>query len=313
MRVVVVGSSNTDLVIETPRLPLPGETVLGGEFRQFAGGKGANQAVAAARAGAEVTFVGARGDDDFGRAAAALLKADGVNTKFFTVKAGVPSGVALIFVGGKQGENCIAVARSANDALSEADVLAAESAFRKADVIVAQLEVPLAAVMTAARLAAKHRVPFVLNPAPARKLPSSLLRLVHIIVPNRMEAAQIASGSALRSPIAGVPATFASRETAAIRSAQRLVAAGCANVALTLGANGVLLAGRTGLQWIKAPRVKPVDTVGAGDCFTAWLAVGLAEKLDVPSAAERACRAAAIAVTRRGAQAGMPRRAELLP
>jgi len=272
---IVVGSSNTDLVIQCARLPKPGETLLGGAFARFAGGKGANQAVAAARAGARVTFIGAHGNDDFGRAAKAGLRREGIDVRYFRERRQVPSGIALILVGGRDRQNLIAVARSANDTLSAADVRAARSVFRQADAVVAQLEVPLAAVQAAAELAASAGIPFILNPAPARKLPANLLRLVDTLTPNEHEVGVVGKG------------------------ARRTV--------VTLGARGV----RVGKQRIPAPKVKPVDTVGAGDCFTAWLAVGIAEGLSLEDAARRAVNAASIAVTRPGAQPGMPYRREV--
>ena len=272
---IVVGSSNTDLVIQCDRLPKPGETLLGGAFARFAGGKGANQAVAAARAGVRVTFIGAHGNDDFGRAAKAGLRREGIDVRYFRERRQVPSGIALILVGGRDRQNLIAVARSANDTLSAADVRAARSVFRQADAVVAQLEVPLAAVQAAAELAAAAGIPFILNPAPARKLPANLLRLVDTLTPNEHEVGVVGKG------------------------ARRTV--------VTLGARGV----RVGKQRIPAPKVKPVDTVGAGDCITAWLAVGIAEGLPLEEAARRAVNAASIAVTRPGAQPGMPYRREV--
>lgn len=293
VRLAVIGSSNTDLVLHCERLPGPGETLLGGEFVQSAGGKGANQAVAAARAGARVSFIGAHGADDFGHAAKAGLRREGIDVRFFREKKGAPSGVALILIGGKERENMIAVARSANDNLAPADIRA--EAFSGCRAVIAQLEIPLPAVLAAARAAAKKGIPFLLNPAPARKLPRALLQLVHTLVPNEHEAALLA-GTPPENP----------RD-----AALRLIKMGCRQVVVTLGARGVLLAGEGGFREIPAPRVKPVDTVGAGDCFTAWLGAGLAGGLSLDEAAERAVRAAAISVTRRGAQAGMPYRREV--
>ena len=272
---IVVGSSNTDLVIQCERLPRPGESLLGGAFARFAGGKGANQAVAAARAGARVTFIGAHGDDDFGRAAKAGLRKEGIDVQFFRQKSGVASGIALILLGGRDRQNLIAVARSANDTLTAADVRAARQIFRQANAVVAQLEVPLAAVQAAAELAHAAGIPFILNPAPARKVPAKLLRLVDTLTPNEHEVHVVGTG------------------------AKRTI--------VTLGARGVQI----GKLRIPAPKVKPVDTVGAGDCFTAWLAVGIAEGLSLEDAAHRAVRAASIAVTRPGAQPGMPYRREV--
>jgi ribokinase len=275
-RLLVVGSSNTDLVIQCDRLPKPGETLLGGAFTRCAGGKGANQAVAAARAGARVTFIGAHGDDDFGRAAKTGLRREGIDVRYFRERRGVPSGVALILVGGRDRQNLIAVARSANDTLSAEDLRAARPAFQRADAVVVQLEVPLDTVLAAAQLAAEAGIPFILNPAPARKLPAQLLRLVDTLTPNEHEAETVGTG------------------------ARRTV--------VTLGARGA----RIGNLRIPAPKVKPVDTVGAGDCFTAWLAVGLAEGLPLETAAHRSVWAASISVTRHGAQASMPFRHEVL-
>ncbi|MHA3773775.1 ribokinase [Verrucomicrobiota bacterium sgz303538] len=292
-RLVVVGSSNTDLVLRCERLPSPGETLLGGDFAQFAGGKGANQAVAAARAGVKVSFVGAHGADDFGRAAKAGLRSEGIDVRHFREHAGVSSGVALILVGGKARENLIGVARSANDHLSAAHVEAASAAFSRAHAVVTQLEVSLEAVDAAARLAVEHNVPFILNPAPAKKLSKRLLQMVSVITPNEHEAALL---------------TGCTRPDDAAR---QLHAKGCRAVVVTLGAKGALVSDGQTQRRIAAPRVKPVDTVGAGDCFTAWLAVELARGASLVAAAEHAVRAAALAITRPGAQAGMPTRAEV--
>jgi ribokinase len=291
--IVVVGSSNTDLVLHCDRLPKPGETLAGGELARHAGGKGANQAVAAARAGAQVTFIGARGRDDFGRAAAAGLAAEGIATRYFVAMDRVPSGIAVILIGGRDRQNQIVVARSANDALTAAHVRRATAAIRTADAVVAQCEIPLPVVQEAARLAEHAGVPFILNPAPVRKLPTTLLRAVDTLIPNEHEAALL-TGHARPD-----------------RAARTLLARGCRRVVITLGARGALLADTSGIRRLPAPRVKPVDTVGAGDCFTSWLAVGLAEGLSLDTAARRAIRAAAIAITRPGAQAGMPYRKEL--
>lgn len=293
--VLVVGSSNTDLVLCCKDLPRPGETVLGGAFLRSAGGKGANQAVAAARAGAEVAFVGARGDDDFGRAAAAGIKKEGIDVRFFRIKPEYSSGVALIFLGGRQKENLIGVSMSANEAITPDDVQAAIPLFARAAVVVAQLEIPLQSVRTAANLAREAGSAFLLNPAPARTLPTALLKLVDILTPNQSEA-ELLSGE--RDPE---------------RAARVLLARGVGKVTVTLGASGVLLADADGIRRLKAPRVKPVDTVGAGDCFSGYLAAGLASGLSFDCAAKRAVQAASLAVTRAGAQAAMPKLSELTP
>jgi ribokinase len=286
--VVVVGSSNTDLVLNCKTLPRAGETVLGGAFERFAGGKGANQAVAAARAGAQVAFIGAHGGDDFGREAKRGLKAEGIDVRYFHLKPEYSSGVALIFIGGRQRENAIGVAKSANDALAPEDVHTARALFARAAVVALQLEIPLATVQAAAELAHQHGALLLLNPAPARKLPAALLKRVGVLVPNRGEA-KLLTGEADPS-----------------RAARVLLRRGVERVAVTLGARGVLLCDANGERSIKAPRVKPVDTVGAGDCFCGYLAAGLASGLDFDAAARRAVCAASLAVTRKGAQAGMP-------
>ncbi|MFZ0710866.1 MAG: ribokinase, partial [Terrimicrobiaceae bacterium] len=260
-RILLFGSSNTDLVIVCDRLPAPGETLLGGKFQRTAGGKGANQAVAAARAGARVVFVGARGEDDFGAVAAAGLRREKIDLRHFKAHKDVSSGIALILLGGKSRENLIAVARSANDLVSGETVRSVRSEFAKSDVVVTQLEIPLPAVKEAARLASEQQIPFLLNPAPARALPKSLLRLVHTLTPNEHEAA-ILTG-----------------ESNPERAGEKLLKAGCRNVVITLGAKGALLVDGSGAHRFPAPKVKPVDTVGAGDCFTGWLATGIAESL----------------------------------
>ena len=292
--IVVVGSSNTDLVIGCDKLPSPGQTVLGGEFARHAGGKGANQAVAAARAGVNVVFVGARGDDDFGEAAAARLAEAGVDITHFSIQAAAPSGIALILVGGRSKENIIAVARSANDLVTAESVAAAEAEIAAASVVLAQLEVPLGAVCAAADLAARHGVPCVLNPAPYRDLPPDLQAHVGIMTPHEIEATQLAG--------------VATPEEAA----HVILDSDCECVMVTMGARGVLIADKNGNRLVPAPQVDPVDTVGAGDCFTAWVAAGVAEGMDAAASAARACAAAAIAVTRPGAQSGMPTREEVL-
>jgi len=292
--IVFVGGSNTDLVWTGARLPRPGETVSGGEFGRYAGGKAANQAVAAARAGARAVFIGARGDDEFGRAAAAGLRREGIDVRYFRVKPGLSSGVAIILVGGRDRQNMIGVARSANHALTADDVRAAASAFRRAAAAVSELETSLEAVEAAAALAESAGVPFLLTPAPVRRLPVSLLRRVAVLAPNETEAEAL---TGLRDPRA---------------AAERLRRAGCRQVVVTLGARGALLVDAQGARRIPAPRVRPVDTVGAGDCFSGWLATGMAEGLPMADAVARAVRAASISVTRAGAQPSMPRRSEVV-
>lgn len=295
-RVVVVGSSNTDLVLELPRLPSPGESVSGGSFTRHAGGKGANQAVAAVRAGAQVAFIGARGADEFGTAAAEGLDREGIDVRFFHVLPDVPSGIALIFLGGSEKQNMIGVARSANDALTGRHVLEARDAFKDAAVVVGQLEVPLEAVVAAALEAERAGALFLLNPAPvpAAPVPQTLWKSVGVATPNEHEVLELTGAGSVDD------------------GAARLLTWGCGIVIVTLGANGArIYRADSAPQHIPAPRVQPVDTVGAGDCFTGWLAVGLASGLDPVQAAAQAVEAAALSVTRPGAQAAMPRRDEV--
>ena len=292
-RVVVVGSSNTDLTVLCPELPGRGQTVLGGELYTAAGGKGANQAVAAARAGARVSFVGAVGDDDFGRRAVAGLKRDRIDTRHVAVKRGTPSGVALILVE-ESGENLIAVAPGANGALTVADVNRAADVIRKAGALLLQLEVPLRTVRRAAAIAKKAGVPVILNPAPmpAEPLPPALLANVDYLVPNQVELLRL---------------TGARSQT---RAAKELFGLGVRALIVTLGAKGARVITVDRSFAVPSSRVKAVDAVGAGDCFCGYVAAGLAAGETLEAAARLACAAAAISVSRRGAQPSIPRRAE---
>jgi ribokinase len=295
--ILVVGSSNTDMIIKLDRIPKPGETVLGGEFVTAAGGKGANQAVGAARAGGKVTLVARVGQDAFGDRAVAGLVEDGIHVQHISRDKAHPSGVALIFVA-KDGENSIAVAGGANGRLSPADVKKAARAFASASVVVMQLETPLATVQVAAVLAAKHGVPVILNPAPARPLPDTLLKRVSILTPNETEA-ELLTGVKVVS------------EAAAAKAADRLLAKGVRVVILTLGARGAFVADAGGKRLVPTFRVKAVDTTAAGDIFNGALAVALAEGMPLVEAVRFGCAAAAISVTRPGAQPSAPRRAEI--
>jgi ribokinase len=300
MPVLVIGSYNTDLVMSCPRLPVPGETILGGTFAQHHGGKGANQAVAAARlaAAGQVQFVAKVGDDEFGRQARTQLRAEGVDITWVSVAPGQPSGVALINVATATGENSISVATGANEHLRPADLDAALAAAAPGTVVVLQLEIPLPTVLHAARQAAARGLRVVLNPAPAQPLPAGLGADLYVLTPNETEA----------QTLTGVRVTDAATATLA---AERLHAAGFGRIVITLGAQGTYWSDDTGAALVAAPAVPAVDTTGAGDCFTGALAVALAEDHALPDAVAFACRAAALAVTRHGAQASLPTRAEL--
>ncbi|MCX6929489.1 MAG: ribokinase [Verrucomicrobia bacterium] len=295
--VLVIGSSNTDLIIRVARIPRPGETVLGGEFARAAGGKGANQAVAAARAGGAVTFVARVGRDANGDAALAAFTADGIDVKYVIRDPVRPSGVALILVDPK-GENSIAVASGANDNLSPADLRRAEQEFRRARMVLLQLETPLRTVMASAALATAAGVPVVLNPAPARPLPPRLLKQVYLLTPNQSEA-EMLTGVAVPN------------EAAASKAADRLLAHGVQNVIITLGSRGAFVAGKDLRQLIPGFKVKAADATGAGDVFNGALVVALAEGQSLLEAARFASAAAAISVTRFGAQPSTPTRREI--
>jgi ribokinase len=287
--VAVVGSLNMDLVIRVPELPGPGS---GGDLFRNPGGKGANQAVAAARLGRRVAMVGCVGDDDAGHALLASLQADGVDRSRVRVVDGVPSGTAFITVS-EDGENQIVVSPGANAHLTGTDVAAAEAPLRAAAVTLLQLEVPLEAVAAAAR-AAGGRV--VLNPAPVRDLPEELLGQVDVLVPNRVELAQLAGWP--------VPQTVDD----AVRLAGRLAARA---VVVTLGADGVLVVEDGQAGHVPAVPVRPVDTTAAGDAFCGGLADALAGGAGLGDAAQRAVRVAAAACLRQGAQASLPTPSEL--
>jgi ribokinase len=290
--VAVVGSLNLDLVVRVPRLPGPGETVSGGDVFRNPGGKGANQAVAAARLGREVAMVGCVGDDPAGGELLASLRADGVDTAHVRVAGGVPSGAAFIAVS-QDGENQIVVSPGSNARLTPEDVRAAGAALRAAAVTLIQLEIPLEAVAAAARTAGGR---VVLNPAPVRDLPEELLAGVDVLVPNRVELAQLAA--------APVPGTV---EEAA-RLADRLPARA---VVVTLGGDGALVVEHGRASHVPAVPVRIVDTTAAGDAFCGGLADALAGGAALEDAARWAVRVAAAACTRPGAQASLPRRSEV--
>jgi ribokinase len=304
-RVVVVGAVNVDLVVVAARLPGPGETVTGGDVARHHGGKGGNQAVAAARLGARVAFVGAVGDDDFGAAARAALAAEGIDV---THLAAVPrpTGVALIVVDARA-ENLIAVAPGANASPTATTVKAALDALAvgPGDVVLTSREVPPAAVRAALEAARAAGALAMLNPAPADGLDAATAALADLLTPNERELAELAPPADDRSANAS-PTVEA--------SARRLLAAGLPDraVIVTLGAAGALAVPWDGPAIaIPAPRVVPVDTTGAGDTFNGALAAGLAAGLPLGDAARRAVGAAGLSTTRAGAREGMPTTAEL--
>lgn len=298
-RVVVFGSSNTDMTARLPHLPSPGQTVLGHSFLTTPGGKGANQAVAARRAGAEVVFVTAVGDDAMGREALGLYRREGIDVGHARVVAGVPSGVALIYVA-DDGENMIGVAPGANLRLTPEDVdRLPDSVFHPEDVLLVSLEIPLETAIRAIRRGFGAGMTTILNPAPAPTLGESavreLLTNVMYLTPNRVEA----------MALAGIPQDTPVEPDWA-ECGLRLKGMGAACVIITLGSRGCQMVDAKPYRPTPAPRVEAVDTVGAGDAFNGALAVALAEGRYADDAAAWACAAAALAVTRPGAQAALP-------
>lgn len=297
-RIVVVGSANTDMVVRVPTLPRPGETVIGGTFFTAGGGKGANQAVAAARAGGSVELIACLGDDALGDETLAALAADGIAVHGVRRMSGTRSGVALILVD-ERGENSIAVAPGANALLAPEQVASCVEHLSASDVLLTQLETPLESVLAAARAASHVGARVILNPAPARELPDELLRLVSVLTPNESEAARL-SGVSI------------DEEHGLADAATALLARGVGAVVITLGAAGAYVATAELRQIIAAFRVEARDTTGAGDVFNGALAVALAEQMPLRDAVRFANAAAASSVTRDGAQPAAPRRAEIL-
>ncbi|MBI3831730.1 MAG: ribokinase [Planctomycetes bacterium] len=335
-RVIVVGSSNTDLVVHCAKLPGAGETVLGGDMLTFAGGKGANQAVAAARAGAKVYFIGAFGDDAFGQARRADLEREGIDCSGCVVKKGVPSGVALIAIGkshkGSKAENLIVVAPGANARLTPADVKKGmPRVLNTQDAVICSLEVPFNCIEIALKMAWPRSGNVILNPAPmpADGLPKVFLDHCHFITPNETEfelltGAPVGSPSAIKkvAKLAGnhgllYPEILVTRGPLGVdlysqtcRDLKKEVARVVKELGRTPSKNEI-----DGYQpgFAKAPKVKVADTVGAGDCFNGALAAFLSyDDSVVNSAVEFAVAAASLKVTRHGSQAGMPYRHEIL-
>lgn len=297
-KILVVGSSNTDLIIKVPEIPRPGETLLGGEFKTFPGGKGANQAVAAARAGGEVVFIAAVGDDSYGKESIKGYKLDQINTENIKICKGVPSGVAMITIA-DSGENAITVAPGANARLKPEDLEEVEEPFQEAEFMLIQLETPLDTVQKAVELCRELDTRVILNPAPAAMLSDEILRHVTIITPNETEA----------ESLTGIVVTD---EQTAAEAAEVLHNRGIETVIITMGSRGAFLSGqRSGIRkLIPGFSVQAVDTTAAGDVFNGQLAVSLAEGKELERAVLEAHGAAAISVQKLGAQSSIPRREE---
>jgi ribokinase len=299
--IVIVGSLNMDLVVRMPAIPKPGETLLGGVFKTFPGGKGANQAVATARLGGRVSMIGCVGADAFGEELLGLAGKEGINTAHIKTDPQTASGVALITVDA-QGRNSIAVASGANFSLTADDVEAAWGHVLPVDWVVMPLETPLASIITAVKMAKQSGARVILNPAPARDLPASLLAQIDVFVPNEHETAYY-TGVAINEL------------DDARKAAAHLLEMGIANAILTLGERGALVVesagGKINETLIPRLEVPVVDTTAAGDAFVGALAVALSEGLALVEAARFANTAAALSVTRPGAQPSLPYRQEV--
>lgn len=294
-KIVIVGSSNTDMVVRCEHMPRPGETVLGGEFMMNPGGKGANQAVAVSRLGGEAVFIGKVGDDIFGIQTRAQLSREGIDVRHLGTASDCASGVALINVDA-EGENSISVASGANGRLTPEDISAAAGAICSADILLMQLEVPVETVTFAACMAKSHGVKVVLNPAPAMPLPPELLKHVDILIPNRSELELIAGCDCSRS----------------VDEAVRTVSAlGVSTLIVTLGSKGAMICSDGQSRLVPPFPVKAVDTTAAGDTFCGALCVALAEGRTIDEAVTFGNKAASVTVTRPGAQCAIPTRSEI--
>jgi len=297
-RIIVIGSSNTDMVIKTEKIPMPGETILGGTFLMNPGGKGANQAVAASRLGGKVTFIAKIGDDLFGNQTTGILKKEGIDTSYIVKDSELPSGIALITVD-EEGENSIVVAPGSNHNLMVQDIDNDILTGDKFKVMLLQLEIPLMTVEYAALTAAESGIKVILNPAPAQKLHDYLLRHIWLITPDESEV-EILTGIKVHN------------QFTAEAAAKSLLKRGVKNVIITMSAKGAFVKSEDFTEMFPGIQVKAVDTTGAGDVFNAALAVATAEGKGLRDAVIFANKAASICVTRMGAQASAPYRKEIL-
>jgi ribokinase len=296
-KITVVGSLNMDLVVRAPHMPVPGETVIGSDFRTIAGGKGANQAVAAARLGAEVTMIGRVGDDDFGRAQLRNLSELGIDTTHVIVDPEAATGIALITLDAS-GQNSIVLAPGANMRLTKEDINAARGAIVQSDVLALQLENPLEVVAYAIDIAHAEGVKVFLNPAPAQPVPEETLAKLDYLIPNENETALLTG-----IEVADI--------NSAKKAAERLREQGVGTVILTLGARGAFLVSAEESVHVPGYKVEVVDTTAAGDAFVGGLAVALAQGQNLAEAVRYANAAGALAVTRLGAQPSLPTRQEV--
>lgn len=297
-RIIVIGSTNMDMVVKTKHIPVPGETVLGGAFLMNPGGKGANQAVSIARLGGDVTFISKVGNDVFGKQASQSFEEEGIDTSGLLSDDSTPSGVALITVD-EFGENSIVVASGANANLTPNDVEKYLKKIPNAGILLMQLEIPMETVKFAAQYASSHGIKVILNPAPANSLIPDLFKMIDIITPNSNEA-EMLTGIAVNDVVT------------ARKAAELLHKQGVSNVVITLGKLGAVLLQEGEFHVIPATKVEAVDTTAAGDVFNGALALAIAEDKDLLSAVRFACQAASITVTRMGAQSSIPYRNELI-
>lgn len=290
--VLVVGSANVDMVVKTDHFPAPGETILGGNFQMFSGGKGANQAVASAKLNTKTYFIGKMGNDMFREKLTSEMSKDGVELEDLIIDNKLSTGIALITVDTK-GENSIVVASGSNMNLTGDDVAKHKSVFKKVNVVLTQLEIPMDTVIKTAELSAGNGCLFILNPAPAKDLPEKLLKLTNYITPNKGEL-ELLTSSRITS--------FGEIQNAAMR----LIDKGVGNVIVTLGEKGVLYVTEDKIKHIEGNKVEVIDTTGAGDAFNGALASALSEGMEIEEALRFANKAASISVTRMGAQSSMP-------
>ena len=294
-KILVLGSSNTDMTVKTPTLPAPGETVLGGVFTMSAGGKGANQAVAAKRSGGDVSFICKVGKDVFGDNSVRHYEEEGIDVSGI-LRSDKPSGVALITVD-NEAENCIVVASGANLDFTDADMDASEAAIKSCDILLMQLEIPVPAVLKAARIAHEAGAFVVLNPAPYAGLPEEIFKYISLFIPNETEL----------SSFSGMPVTD---KESAVAAAKVLFGKGVEKMIVTMGSKGSLILDG-GEPWlVHARKVRAVDTTGAGDTYCGAICVALSEGKSLKEAAEFASAVSALSVTKMGAQTAIPTRTE---
>ena len=297
-RIVIIGSSNMDMVVQTNHIPVPGETVLSGSFFMNPGGKGANQAVAVARLGGNACFIAKVGNDIFGKQATQLFDDEGIDTRYLLSDDELPSGVALITVDQK-GENSIVVASGANANFFPSDLNSALEEIVKFDIVLMQLEIPMSTILFVAKTVSKENTKVILDPAPANELSKELLHYIDIITPNQTEA-EILSGIKVTD-------IESAKEAALV-----IYAKGVKNVIVTLGPVGAVVCQEGNMYLVRAPVVKAIDTTAAGDVFNGALAVALSEDKPLIKAVEFACMVAAVSVTKMGAQSSIPYRNEVL-